>query len=99
MLQAIGMSDSQLFKMLQLESAFYTVGTIIVSVVMGSACGYPIFLWARKTGMFNIRTYHYPVAATVIMVIVLLVVQLMISLVVSRSVRKETIIDRIRFSN
>lgn len=99
MLQAIGMSDSQLFKMLQLESAFYTVGTIIVSVVMGSACGYPIFLWARKTGMFNIRTYHYPVTATVIMVIVLLVVQIMISLVVSRSVRKETIIDRIRFSN
>ena len=93
------MSDSQLFKMLQLESAFYTVGTIIVSVVMGSACGYPIFLWARKTGMFNIRTYHYPVTATVIMVIVLLVVQIMISLVVSRSVRKETIIDRIRFSN
>lgn len=36
MMQAIGMSDRQLMKMLQLEGIFYTVGTLIISIGVGS---------------------------------------------------------------
>ena len=36
MLQAVGMSDVQLLKMLQLEGLFYTVGTLLVAVGGGS---------------------------------------------------------------
>lgn len=65
MMQAIGMSDRQLMKMLQLEGIFYTVGTLIISIGVGSLAGYPLFLYAKRTGMFDISTYHYPVTAAI----------------------------------
>ena len=58
MMQAIGMSDRQLMKMLQLEGIFYTVGTLIISIGVGSLAGYPLFLYAKRTGMFDISTYE-----------------------------------------
>ena len=57
MMQAIGMSDRQLMKMLQLEGIFYTVGTLIISIGVGSLAGYPLFLYAKRTGMFDISTW------------------------------------------
>ena len=99
MLQAVGMSDVQLLKMLQLEGLFYTVGTLIVAVGGGSVAGYPVFLWARNHGMFNIRNYHYPLEATLIMIAVLVFVQVIMVFVIGKSVKKDSLIDRIRFDN
>lgn len=99
MLQAVGMSDLQLQIMLQLEGLFYTAGTLIVSAGGGSAAGYPAFLWARNNGMFNIRNYHYPLAATLIMIAVLVLVQVIMIFVIGKSVKKDSLIDRIRFDN
>lgn len=73
MMQAIGMSDRQLMKMLQLEGIFYTVGTLIISIGVGSLAGYPLFLYAKRTGMFDISTYHYPVTAAIIIILTLFV--------------------------
>ena len=67
MMQAIGMSDRQLMKMLQLEGIFYTVGTLIISIGVGSLAGYPLFLYAKRTGMFDISTYHEGVKFSVSM--------------------------------
>ena len=99
MLQAVGMSDTQLLKMLQLEGLFYTAGTLIVAVGGGSLAGYPVFLWAREHGMFSIRNYHYPLGATLIMVALLVLVQIIMVFVIGKSVKKESLIDRIRFAN
>lgn len=98
MMQAIGMSDSQLIKMLQLEGLFYTVGTLLLSVGVGSALGYPVFLWAKENGMFSISNYHYPIGAAVTISIALLVIQIILAFVLGRSVRKQSLIERIRFS-
>ena len=98
MMQAIGMSDSQLMKMLQLEGLFYTAGTLAISVGLGSLAGYPVFLYAKKHGMFNISAYHYPAAAAIVVSIVLLVLQIALAAGISRSVRKNSLIERIRFS-
>ena len=76
MMQAIGMSDRQLMKMLQLEGIFYTVGTLIISIGVGSLAGYPLFLYAKRTGMFDISTYHYPVTAAIIIILTLFVIQM-----------------------
>lgn len=99
MLQAIGMSDNQLLKMLQMESAFYTIGTIIIAVGGGSAMGYPIFLWAKYKGIFNIRSFHYPIEATIIMILMLATIQFIITFVISKTIKKDSLIDRIRFNN
>ena len=99
MLQAVGMSDVQLLKMLQFEGLFYTAGTLIVAVGGGSVAGYPVFLWAKDHGMFNIRNYHYPLVATLIMIAVLVLVQIIMVFVIGQSVKKDSLIDRIRFDN
>jgi putative ABC transport system permease protein len=98
MLQAIGMSDSQLMKMLQLEGLFYTAGTLVISVGLGSLAGYPVFLYARESGLMEIRNYHYPVTAAVAVSAVLLLLQIVLAVGIGRSVRKNTLIERIRFS-
>ena len=98
MMQAIGMSDRQLMKMLQLEGIFYTVGTLIISIGVGSLAGYPLFLYAKRTGMFDISTYHYPVTAAIIIILTLFVIQMLLAIFIAKSVRKDSFIERIRFS-
>ena len=90
MMQAIGMSDRQLMKMLQLEGIFYTVGTLIISIGVGSLAGYPLFLYAKRTGMFDISTYHYPVTAAIIIILTLFVIQMLLAIFIAKSVRKGT---------
>lgn len=98
MMQAIGMSDRQLMKMLQLEGIFYTVGTLIISIGVGSLAGYPLFLYAKRTGMSDISTYHYPVTAAIIIILTLFVIQMLLAIFIAKSVRKDSLIERIRFS-
>ena len=98
MMQAIGMSNRQLMKMLQLEGIFYTVGTLIISIGVGSLAGYPLFLYAKRTGMFDISTYHYPVTAAIIIILTLFVIQMLLAIFIAKSVRKDSLIERIRFS-
>lgn len=98
MLQAIGMSDRQLTKMLQLEGLFYTAGTLILSVGVGSLVGYPVFRYAKSTGMFAITTYHYPTTVAVVISVTLLVIQILLALMTAKSVKKDSLIERIRFS-
>ena len=98
MMKAIVKSDRQLMKMLQLEGIFYTVGTLIISIGVGSLAGYPLFLYAKRTGMFDISTYHYPVTAAIIIILTLFVIQMLLAIFIAKSVRKDSLIERIRFS-
>ena len=97
MMQAIGMSDRQLVKMLQQEGLFYTLGTLAVAVGAGSLIGYPVFLHAKAEKMFEITTYHYPFTAAVVVSVTLLAVQALLSFAIAKSVRKDALIDRVRF--
>lgn len=99
MLQAVGMSDSQLLGMLQFEGLFYTLGTLMIAVGGGSLAGYPGFLWAKEHGWFSIRNYHYPLEAALIMTSVLVLLQVIIIFAVNKSIKKDSLIDRIRFDN
>ena len=94
MMQAIGMSDRQLMKMLQLEGIFYTVGTLIISIGVGSLAGYPLFLYAKRTGMFDISTYHYPVTAAIIIILTLFVIQMLLAIFIAKSVRKDSLKEK-----
>lgn len=98
MMQAMGMSDGQLVKMLQLEGLFYTAGTLLISIGIGGIAGYPVFRLAKAQGWFAIRHYHYPLAAAVVVSLVLLAVQMILAAVLGRSVKKESLIERIRYS-
>lgn len=98
MMQAIGLSEKQLMKMLQMEGLFYTVGALLLSICVGSAAGYGAFLWAKADGMFNIQYYHYPTTAALLMSGLVIGVQLLLVFLIGKSLRKQSMIDRIRFS-
>jgi len=98
-LQAIGMSDAQFNKMLQLEGLFYTIGTLIIAVGGGSLTGYPVFLWARERGILSISKYHYPTAAALTVILVLAAVQSVLTMLIVKSMKKESITERIRYNN
>ena len=97
-IQAIGMSQRQLVKMLQLEGIFYTVGTLIVSLGIGSLAGYGVFLYAKAENIMNITEYHYPVIPMVILVIFVAMVQIGLTYAISRSFRRVSLIERIRYA-
>ncbi len=98
MLQAIGMSGRQTVYMLQLEGLFYTAGTLVLSLGLGSILGYVIFLWAKTEGLMGIRVYHYPAVPVVCLAGIVLAVQILITYFVNMNFKKLSLIERIRFS-
>lgn len=97
-LQAIGLSDKQTVRMLQMEGLFYTAGTLILSVGIGSIAGYGCFLWAKANHMMSIRLYSYPIMPVVILAAIILIVQLLITYMVNNNFKKQSLIDRIRYA-
>jgi len=97
-MQAIGMSEKQMVRLLQMEGLFYTAGTLIVSLGIGSIFGYLAFLYAKDTSMFGIISYHYPVTQSLILAAVITVIQLLLTYLITRYFRRQSMIERIRFS-
>ncbi len=95
LLQAIGMSGRQTVHMLQMEGLFYTLGTLVLSLGLGSLLGYAAFLWVKKEGIMSITTYQYPAIPAVSLA---LAVQLLVTCLVNHSFKKQSLIDRIRFA-
>lgn len=96
MLQAIGLTNRQLTKMLAGEGVVFMIGTLIASMTLGNLFGYLVFLWGKSTGFMSVTEYHYPVWETLALVLVLIVGQLAITLFISRRTGKESLIERIR---
>lgn len=97
-IQAIGMSEKQLVRMMQLEGLFYTAGTLLVALGLGSLAGYGVFLYAKAENMMNITVYHYPALPAVVLAVTVAVLQMVLTYAVSRNFRRMSLIDRIRYS-
>ena len=98
MMQALGLSEKQLFTLFQMEGLFYTLGTLLLSLVFGSLAGFLFFRWARDTGFLSIVSFHYPFAQTLLLFLVIMIVQFGLTWILARSFRKQSIIERIKFS-
>ena len=97
-IQAIGMSEKQLVRMMQLEGLFYTAGTLLVALGLGSLAGYGVFLYAKAENMMNITVYHYPAFPAVVLAVAVATLQMILTYAVSRNFRRMSLIDRIRYS-
>ena len=97
-IQAIGMSEKQLVRMMQLEGIFYTAGTLLVALGLGSLAGYGVFLYAKAENMMNITVYHYPAFPAVVLAVAVAALQMILTYAVSRNFRRMSLIDRIRYS-
>lgn len=96
MLQAVGLSQRQLVRMLSGEGVFYAVGALAIAFTVGNGLGLRLFRWAEENGFMSVSAYHYPLAETAALCAVMLVIQLAIVLVVKKNVKKESLTDRIR---
>ena len=96
-LQAVGMSNGQLGKLLQLEGVFFTAGSILISLLIGLPAGYGAVTVSEEQGFFGLKAYHFPLAEICVMVAALLIMQMLLSFVLSRNVKKESIVERIRY--
>lgn len=97
MLQAIGLSNRQLVRMLQIEGLFYTAGTLGITLTLGNIVGYIAFLVFKNSGA-SYAVYRYPLIPTIILVLSVLVGQLILTYIVSSNFNKESLIDRVRYS-
>ncbi len=97
MMQAIGMTNAQLNASLQGEGLLFTVGTVAVSMLVGIPCGYGLFRYGKADQMFGLNQYHLPVRELLVMVAFLALFQTVLSFVLTRSVKRESVIERIRY--
>ena len=95
-LQALGLSNRQLVRMLSGEGMVFTAGTLFISATLGHLFGYLFFLYAKKMHFMSLKGYHFPLWETVILALVLLFGQAAITLFINKKVEKESLIDRIR---
>ncbi|GKX29577.1 ABC transporter permease [Vallitalea longa] len=98
-LQAIGLTNKQLGRMLQAEGLVFTIGTLLISLTIGNLCGHQLVLAAREEGVIGVSAYHFPLTQVIIMTVVLVVMQTVLSLYMSKYIQKDALIDRIRYNN
>lgn len=95
-LQALGMSDRQLIKMLRKEGMVFTLGTLVSALVVGNLLGYLLFLYGKNSGFMSITMYHYPLWETIFLALALCIGQLLITYFISKRIHKESLIERMR---
>lgn len=96
-LQAVGMTNRQLNVALQLQGLIFTLGTIIIALAVGLPLGYMLFSYARDRDMFGMNLYHVPIIPILLMIIVIAALQIVLSFALSRNLKKETLVERIRY--
>ena len=97
-LQAIGLSNRQLTRMLAGEGFVFILGTLLASVTLGNIFGYLMFLWGKKEHFLSLTTYHFPLLETAGLALMLILGQLAITYFIKMHIGKESLIDRIRNS-
>lgn len=96
-MQALGMTNRQMNRMLRNEGMILTLGSVLVSLLVGMPAGYALFCYGREHSYFGLDIYHIPFVEIIAMVIVLSVLQISLSYILSRNVKKESVVERIRY--
>lgn len=96
-LQAVGMTNKQLNLSLQMQGMIFSIGTISVALVVGLPFGYMLFSYAKENGIFGMNKYHVPIIPILFMVLAIAILQLILSFVLSHNLKKETLVERIRY--
>ena len=95
MLESIGMSKGQIWKMLLGESLILVFATAGVTMTVGTVCGY-----ALSTMLYNLGAHYmafqFPVVYAFIYVLVMIAVPLIITFVSLKSFSRESLVDRLR---
>ena len=95
MSESIGMSKSQIRKMLLGESLLVVIATVGVTLTIGTLCGYFLCNMLYNNGMYYM-SFKFPTVFTVAYVVVLTIVPLIITIASMKSFSKEALVERLR---
>lgn len=96
-LQAVGMTNRQLDHSLWIEGMVFSAGTAAVSLVAGTPLGYALFRYCKVNSFVGLSVYHFPFREVLFLFCFIGVLQMVLSFVLSRNVRKESLVERIRY--
>lgn len=96
MLQAVGLSNSQLGKMIQIEGLYYSLTSAIISITFGTGLGYLCFTLFKKAADY--AEYKFPLMPILLLSSVFIVIEFLVSLMAHHNIKKDSIIDRIRYN-
>ncbi|MGH4124060.1 MAG: FtsX-like permease family protein [Clostridium sp.] len=94
MMQAVGLTNTQLRAMLQIEGMYYSIISLIISIAGGVSLGY-LFYLANKDGNEHIA-YSLPIIPILAVSTGFIVIQYIITYIVERKLHEETVIERVR---
>lgn len=97
-MQALGLSNRQMKNMLQIEGMFYTAGMFVLSAGIGIPLGYLLYQYAKDNYLMGIVRFHFPGVQMLALAGIVIFLQVIISVIISGSFRKQSMIDRIRYS-
>ncbi|MCH5139058.1 ABC transporter permease, partial [Clostridiaceae bacterium UIB06] len=95
MMEAVGLSKTQLRRLLQIEGLYYSGISIIVSVVLGVLVSYILYLnmdFVRSSG------YKIPFIPIILVSAAFICIQGFITYIGEKALRKESVIDRVRYN-
>jgi putative ABC transport system permease protein len=96
-LQAVGMTNRQLNRMLQMEGLLFTAGTVLIALVVGTPAGYLLFRYGKENSWFGLNEYHFPVIEMGLMIAAIALLQITLSYLLSRNLKKVSLVERIRY--
>ena len=68
-----------------------------VALAVGLPFGHMLFSYAKKNGIFGMNEYQIPIIPIVSMILVIIILQLILSFILSHNLKKETLVERIRY--
>ncbi|WP_406541980.1 FtsX-like permease family protein [Clostridium ljungdahlii] len=97
MLQAVGLSDRELRKMLQIEGIYYSLGSSLMSIIFGTSLGYLCFKLFKRSGA-DYAEYKLPLGSILVLILAFAIITILITYLIENKLKKESIVDRIRYS-
>lgn len=95
LMRSVGMSKSQLFKMVYFETLIVVVSGLVLSVILGGCVGY-IVCMILKNNLMSYLNYHFPLMITFIYSLIVIFLSLIISNMSLKHQNELSIIESLR---
>ncbi len=95
-LQAVGMSNRQISKMLLTEGLLYTLGVFILSISFGTLLGILVCRVFSAMSVFGEVSYQFPTWEMAGFFILMLIIQVVFSIITIKQLRKQSLAEQIR---
>lgn len=96
LLQAVGLTNKQLSKMLQIEGLYYAVISGVTSIILGTSVGYLFFTKFKEEATYAV--YKFPIIPILMVAFIFIFLQILITYLVKSKLNKDSIVDRIRYN-